>query len=311
MKRVLVTGATGFIGRHCLAPLLESGYDVHAVSTREHPPRDLRAPVSWHRADLLQENAAAALVERLRPTHMLHLAWYAEPKKYWTAPENLAWVAATLNLLQAFARCGGERVVSAGSCAEYNWRYGLCSEAFTPCEPATLYGASKHGLHQMIEAWARQIGISAAWGRIFFLYGPHEHPTRLVRSVIASLLQNQTARCTEGSQRRDFLHVQDVAGGFVALLDSRVDGAVNIASGIPTSVRNVVSRIANQIGLKQLVQFGAIPTAEAEAPLVYADVARLKNEVEFSPQFDLESGIAQTIEWVKQTAGREPGMATT
>ncbi len=310
MKRVLVTGATGFIGQHCLNPLLESGYEVHALSTRNQRDQETRSQLRWHRADLLQDNSLTVLFQHVSPTHLLHLAWYPEPKTYWAAPGNLLWVAATLKLLQSFARCGGERVVLAGSCAEYNWRYGLCSEAFTPCEPSTLYGACKHGLRLIFEAWARQVGISAAWGRTFFLYGPHEHPTRLVRSVITSLLVNQPARCTEGTQRRDFLHVQDVAGAFVALLETPVTGAVNIASGIPIAVREVVSCIADQLDRRELVQFGAIAGTEAEAPLVYADVSRLKDEVGFSPRFDLESGIAQTIEWVKQATRQEQGQAT-
>jgi nucleoside-diphosphate-sugar epimerase len=300
VKRVLVTGATGFIGRHCLQPLLENGYDVLALGNRDHPDSTTPRGLSWHRVDLLDEAATASLMGRIRPTHLLHLAWYAEPNRFWTALENLSWVAATARLLQLFGRSGGERAVLAGSCAEYQWRYGLCSEEFTPCEPATLYGACKHGAHVVFDAWSRQTGISGAWGRIFFLYGPHEHPTRLVRSVITDLLKNRPARCTEGSQRRDFLHVQDVAAAFVALLGNQVSGAVNIASGTPTPVREVVWRIADQLGRRDLVQLGTIDPG-AQAPVVYADVTRLRNEVGFAPRYDLDSGIAQTIEWARRT----------
>ena len=299
MKRVFVTGATGFIGQHCLPLLRERGYQVHALSTRDVFRDAKKDGVTWHWANLHQDTTNAVL-RHVRPTHLLHLAWYAEPQKYWTARENISWVATTAHLLRAFAEHGGRRVVGAGSCAEYNWRYGLCSETFTPCEPASLYGACKYTTHLMLDAWAKQVGISGAWGRIFFLYGPHEHASRLVRSVASSLLRGEPALCSQGIQRRDFLHVQDVAEAFVKLLDSSATGAVNIASGTPLAVSDIVWRIADLVGRRDLIKLGAIPGAEKEPSLVYADVGRLKQEVGFAPRFDLDSGLAQTIEWIKQ-----------
>lgn len=301
MKRVLLTGATGFIGRHCLPLLLERGLEVHAVSSRRR--LEGLPNVRWHEADLLDSVQAAQLIDHVRPTHMLHLAWYAVPGKYWTAVENLSWVQASLGLLREFARAGGERLVVAGTCAEYDWRYGYCNEQLTPLRPATLYGTSKHALHLMMDALALEFKLSAAWGRIFFLYGPHEHESRLVAYVIRGLLGHRRVACSPGLQVRDFLHVQDVAAGFVSLLESEVKGAVNIASGVPVSVREIVNMIAEQLGGEGLVDMGAIQPKD-EPPLLVANVARLKDEVGYKPMYDLRHGLAKTIEWWRSNAER-------
>lgn len=303
MKRVLVTGATGFVGRHSLPRLLESGYEVHAVGGQRSPEAPSR-DIVWHRANLLEPGEIASLVGKVKPTHLLHFAWYAVPGKYWTAPENLAWVRATVNLMQVFSDHGGRRAVMAGSCAEYDWKFDYCSELFTPCRPATLYGACKHGTQVLLDAWSRQAGLSSAWGRIFFLYGPGEYPSRLVPSVINSLLRNEPARCTHGNQVRDFMHVADVAAAFVELLGSDVNGAVNIASGVSAPLKEVIHAIADHLNKRDLVRLGAVPAPAGEPDALVADIGRLRDEVGFMPRYGLKQGIAQTIEHMK-SAGRQ------
>jgi nucleoside-diphosphate-sugar epimerase len=295
MKRVLLTGASGFIGRHSLAPLLAHQYEVHAVSSRPQP--DNGSAVRWHQADLLDSNELAALLISVRPTHLLHLAWYAEPGKYWTSEKNLEWVSASLNLLTEFVRQGGQRIVIAGTCAEYDWRYGQCSEDVTPLSPATLYGNSKHALQILLAALARQTSLSAAWGRIFFLFGPHEHPSRLVASVTRSLLKGEPALATSGEQIRDYLHVQDVAEAFVALLDSAVTGPVNIASGQPVAVRDINLTLAKLCQRPDLLRLGVLPTRPDDPPKLTADIRRLHNEVGWRPAYTLEQGLEHTVNW--------------
>jgi nucleoside-diphosphate-sugar epimerase len=301
MKRVLITGASGFVGRHCLAALAARGYEVHAVSAKAHAAAaDAPVEVRWHQVDLLDAARVSSLLATVQPTHLLHCAWYAIPGKYWTATENFCWVKASLHLLQAFAESGGRRVVGVGSCAEYDWDYGYCSERHTPLRPATTYGVCKHALQLMLEALCRQVNLSGAWGRLFFLYGGHEYEQRLVASVIGSLLRGEPARCSHGHQVRDFLHVQDAASALVALLDAEtVTGAVNIASGVPVTLRQVIGELAAQLGRPELIQLGALPAPAGEPHLLLADVARLRGEVGWCPQYDLSEGLAETINWWK------------
>lgn len=300
MKRVLLTGATGFVGRHCPEALVARGFDVHAVASREVTLQS--APgVTWHRADLLEPTQARAVVERVRPTHLLHLAWYAAPGEFWTSTENFRWVQSSLDLFEAFAAAGGHRVVAAGTCAEYEWGGDEpCSESGTPLRPATLYGACKHALRIMLEAFAAQESFSAAWGRIFFLYGPHEHPRRLVAAITRALLRGETARATHGRQVRDFLHAEDVGRAFVALLDSEVEGAVNIASGSAVALKDVIFEIGELTGRRELVRLDAVQAPAGEPRVVVADVERLRVEVGWRPKYELSEGLARTVEWWRQ-----------
>jgi nucleoside-diphosphate-sugar epimerase len=300
MKRVLLTGATGFIGRHSLPRLLERGFEVHAVSSGAARDEDETPPgLHWHRADLLAGDSIPGLLADVGPTHLLHFAWDVTPGKFWSSTDNLRWVQASLHLLQSFARAGGRRVVMAGTCAEYDWRDGYCSETKTPLAPRSLYGACKHSLQLMGSALAGQLGLSMAWGRIFFLYGPHEPPQKLVSHVIRGLLKGERVACTEGRQLRDFLYVEDVAAAFVALLDGEIKGPVNIASGKPIAVREVISRIAEHLGGTDLVAFGELPASADEPPLLVGETARLREEVGYRPRFGLDEGLARTIDWWK------------
>src|SRR6266705_2447213 len=299
MKKVLLTGASGFVGRHCLPELLARGFEVHAVSNTGRAQTITPSDAHWHHADLLDRQQVCKLLEQVRPTHLLHCAWYAVPGVYWDASENFRWVEAGLQLLREFAANGGERVLGVGSCAEYSWQEGRCSESSTTLDPTTTYGLCKHAFQLLLEEFGKKAGLSTAWGRLFFLYGPHEHSERLIASMIRSILQERPAICAHGDLVRDFLYIQDAANALVALLNSNISGAVNIASGIPISLRDLVWAIAARLERTDLVQLGSQPMAESDTPLVVADVTRLRDEVGWLPKYDLQHGLAETMAWWK------------
>lgn len=294
MKRVLVTGGTGFIGRNALAPLFERGYEVHAIG-RE--PQHSSEAIEWHRCDLMDSRATDRVVADVAPTRLLHLAWYTEHGKFWSAPENLDWIAASVFLLRSFQRHGGRRAVLAGSCAEYAWNEEICKEGETSLEPATLYGVSKNALRAIGEKFAADTGLSFAWGRVFFLYGPHESADRLVPFVTRRLLKGLPVPCTFGEQERDFLHVEDTAAAFVTLLDSNVQGAVNIASGNAVRVRDVVSAIGTTTGRNDLIRFGELPERLSEPRVLAADATRICSELGWKPRWSLQGGLASAVDW--------------
>ncbi len=296
MKTVLLTGARGFIGTQCLESLLESGFKVHAVSSRGRYNYSSQN-VEWHHADLHNAEHLLKLMAEVKPEYLLHLAWEVTPEVCWHSWENLRWVKSSLSLLQAFVESGGRRVVMAGSCAEYDWNYGYCTEKQTPLNPSNLYGICKSALHKMIEGAGNELNISTAWGRLFFLFGPGEHPDRLVAAVVNSLLRGEEAYCTKGEQIRDYIYVKDAAAAMTALLESKVEGPVNIASGRPIVLKELIGEAARMAGDPQLVKLGALAASKDDPPLLLANTARLNEEVGWRPQYTLTEGLTETVGW--------------
>ena len=303
MKRVLVTGASGFIGSHSLGTLQSKGYEVHATWHKNRREVD---GVEWHRADLLDPSSIKGLIHDVQPTHLLHLAWYAVPRDYRESLENLRWCEAGMCLLREFAERGGTRAVFAGTLSEYDLRYGFCSEDLTPSVPSTFYGTCKDSLRRVVLEFSDRAKLSTAWGRVFFLYGPREPRERLVPSVIISLLRGDKARCSHGRQIRDFLYVEDMAEGFVALMDSSVRGVCNIGSGEPLTIRSLVGEIARQIEmlghLPGQVEFGAIEPPPGDPTMVCADMRKMREQVGWTPRWSLTDGIGETIKWWRSEA---------
>jgi len=123
MKKVLLTGASGFIGRHCITPLVNSGYEVHCISTRN--VNEQSEGVYWHKADLLKTLDVSSLVSNIKPESLLHLAWHMQPGDTLNDPCNIEWIEKSLSLLRVFKDNGGERAVIAGTCYEYDLNDGF------------------------------------------------------------------------------------------------------------------------------------------------------------------------------------------
>jgi len=312
-KRVLVSGAGGFIGRWSVPALLRLGYEVHAVlsgKASRDVPEQLRG-AKLHFADLLDDLGADELTRAVRPSHLLHFAWIAAPGVYWNSEENFRWLAASERLLRSFRAHGGSRVMMAGSCAEYDWsRVGVCDELSSPmatnkaaipnegaAASVTRYAACKIALQAVLADFGRREHLSTAWGRIFFQFGPHEHPDRLVPSVICNLLLNREAPCSHGRQVRSFLHVADVGEAFAAVLDSELEGPVNIGSGERVSLADLVDRIGRQIGRPELLRLGARPAPPQEPALLVPEIHRLRDEARWRPRFTLDEALSDTIAW--------------
>lgn len=297
--RVLVTGAAGFIGRWAVAALREEGFDVHAAG------RPMRADIeNWHQADLLDASARAALIRTVKPDHLLHTAWFTGHGRFWTAPQNADWLAASLDLLAEFAAIGGKRAVMVGSCAEYDWAGGDgAGSAAEPwredrlCQPATFYGRTKQELAQRAASLAASHGISFAWGRVFTPIGLYEEPERLVPSVIRALLAGQRATTGPGDLIRDFLDVRDAGHAFARLVACDVSGAVNIASGDGLSIGDIARQIGALTGRPELLGIGERPPRAGDPAFMVADVSRLRDEVGFEARFPLSQTLRDAIDY--------------
>lgn len=297
MKKVIVTGAAGFVGRHSLQPLLELGYQVHGFDLRDLS--DEYPEVHWHQIDLNDTRKVAAELQSVAADCLLHFAWFTRHGEYWSSNENFKYLFNSWDLLQNFAGNGGKRVVMAGTCAEYAWNRGICEEFTSVTLPATVYGQCKLSMFNLLQAFAQTRGISAAWGRLFFLFGPHENEKRFVASLINNLLAGKDAPCSHGNQLRDFLSTVDAGAAFAALLNSPVSGAVNIASGRPVTLKKIAYLLEEYCNRPGALQFGQIAAAADEPPAIVADTGKLNDRVGWRPETGLEERLKQTVEWWK------------
>ncbi len=124
-------------------------------------------------------------------------------------------------------------------------------------------------------------------------------------SVVTSLLRGQEARCSHGKQVRDFLYVDDVASAFVSLLSSNIKGVVNIGSGQPISLQDVIYEIADNLGCRDRVALGVLPTPVNDPSLLVANCTRLHEEVGWQPQYGLPEGIDRTVSYWRNRIGND------
>ena len=270
--RVLLTGASGFLGRYVLNQLTKRGIDTIVVG-RSRPAEH---GGDFIRADLLQNNDCSAVVQRARATHLLHLAWYAEHGAYWTSPLNLRWLEASVRLVETFCSAGGQKVVAAGTCAEYDWSCGYCHEDTTPLTPTSMYGTAKDATRRLAAAVCSAHQVAFAWGRIFLPYGQGEDSRRLIPSLIEVFQRRRPPFGVNATAYRDFLHAEDVARGFIQLLLSDAEGAYNISSGQPTQIAEVVRLIASAVNGDSRIILDLSSERPGEPEILIGDSRKLK-----------------------------------
>jgi nucleoside-diphosphate-sugar epimerase len=282
-ERVLVAGATGFIGQH-IPPLLRAcGYETHVTARGGLPETP---GITAHAVDLLRQGEAQRLIRDLRPAIIIHTAWYVAHGRFWTAPENTDWLEASTALAAYAAEAGARRFVGIGTCAEYATEAG--DDAYPWPEtrriaPATPYGEAKATLARRLKEIAEgRARFSFAWARLFHLFGPGENPARLVPSIMLALREGREAQCASGRPVRDFISTQNAAAAITALATSDVTGPVNIGSGAPISIAAMARLIAEIAGRPYLLRLGALPDRPNEAPYMVAHTGRLRREVGFT-----------------------------
>lgn len=289
--RLLLTGATGFIGRQ-VRPYLAETFDLHCTSRSEQPSRY----VTWHVADLRDVDQCRRLVADIRPDHLVHLAWNTEQDRFWEAEDNDDWLDAGRALCRAFAASGGRRMVVAGSCAEYA---GDSSKPRREAEdaigeqPVTRYGRAKLELLRSLKT----LHVEFAWARIFFPYGPGERGRRLVPSIARALLAGSPADCSSGRQIRDFIDVRELGRAIAMLVTSGVTGSINLGQGEYTRVADVARLLGELAGRSDLVRLGARADRPGEPELLVPDLSRQRMHLGFAPRIGLHEGLAAALDW--------------
>jgi nucleoside-diphosphate-sugar epimerase len=305
VKRVLLTGATGFVGRAIAEALDPHEFEVHG--TTRHAGQRATVNAIIREIDLLEPKAVAALVATIQPSHLLISAWTANHGEYWTDPQNDRWVACTDALIRGFFSAGGKRAVLVGTCAEYDWtdptiERGPIREDAAPGEPGTPYGRAKRRAGRILADQAAGANRSYAVARIFYPIGRGEDRRRLLPSLITALLAGRPADLGPGENVRDITDVRDVGDAIARLLDSDVSGPVNVGTGKGTHIAELASWVGRLVGRPDLIRIGVVPRRLGEPVSLVADVSRLTGELGFQPKHSAESAVAAAVQYWRAVA---------
>lgn len=289
---VLVTGANGFIGSHLCRRLLAAGASVHGTY-RSAPVGD-EGKVRWWRAELGDAAAVETLIGELRPDVVFHLAGFVSGDRSLGAvlPALHANLVGTVNLLTALAETDCRRVVVAGSMEEPDGHDELVA-------PGSPYAAAKSAAGAYARMFHALYGLPVAIARIFMVYGPGQRDLRkLVPYVTLSLLRRQTPELSSGSRLVDWVYVDDVVDGLLALAqaDGAAGGTFDLGTGTLKSVRDVALQLAEIIDPGARLGFGALPDRPLEAARP-ANVAATRERLGWAAAVALEDGLARTAAW--------------
>jgi dTDP-6-deoxy-L-talose 4-dehydrogenase (NAD+) len=268
MKRILLTGATGFVGYQVAQQLLEKGHDLTCVIRAGSQNRLDGLPVETVTTkDLFSETPKWWQRTCAGMDTVIHLAWYAEPGNYLSSERNLDCLSGTLSLARGASQAGIRRLVGVGTCFEYDLREGHVS-VDTPLAPKTIYAATKAAAGTTLSVFLLQAGVEFLWARLFYLYGPREDPRRLVPYLHSCLETGKVAELGSGTAVKDYMDVRDAASILVDDALSFRQGATNISSGIGISIRALAEQIADDYGRRDLLRFGAREDNPSDPPIV-------------------------------------------
>ncbi len=295
-KKLLLTGATGFIGQSCLNVLENLEFEIHALYHNQAANR-CSSNVSWHHCDILNFQQTASILEKIQPDYLIHTAWFVEHKVFWTSEKNIDYIAATINLYKEFSLHGGKKCVVIGSCAEYDQTCTDCDENNTPLIPNVLYGIAKKQTFELLTQLKKDNPhyASFSWVRLFNIFGPHENPNRLIPYIFSCYFQGFPPNLNYPSAIRDHLYVDNLAEILIALFQTNIEGAINIGQGIEISIAKLTeiiqTRYFNNLPLPRYVD-NSLDYPNRFIPILNKlHKLKLKNNISF------DEGLERTFKW--------------
>ena len=293
--KILVTGATGFIGSAFSKLALSQGHEIGGMMLpTEQPP--VHVPVSdqmiWIKGTLAE--LPWREIEAFRPDACVHFAWIATPGVYLESPENEKHLEWSLGLAHRLKGLGLRQFVGVGTCIEYKITNAPLNEETTPVDPTTLYSRCKNALRETLEAESRKDGTQFCWGRVFYPYGVGEHPARLCSSLIQKFRRGEKLVLKTPHSTKDYIYIDDLAAAILLTVEKQFQGTINWGTGVGISVREIADAVAAMLGRPGLVAEVSPPEID---PLGYvvADATRLRS-LGWRQQFSLEQGLQQLMQ---------------
>ncbi len=284
-KKIIVTGATGLIGKEVLPYLSDKGYEVYPISSHNQDDKSFH----WLKCDLFDEVALKNVFSSIRPEFLINFAWITGGD-YLTNPINYKYKDAGLNLLKIFKENGGKRAIYAGTCFEYDLNHSLINEK-DKINPKTIYANCKNELNQNCKKYAIENKLSFGWGRIFYVFGHGEKSSRLTAGIINALKNNAEFNLSSPNNFLDYMYTKDIARAFVTFLESSYEGDLNICSGKGIFLKDYALKIQKILGKSGLIKYDEEKTAILD---FIGDNTKLKS-LGFIQEYDIDSALLEIL----------------
>jgi UDP-glucose 4-epimerase len=303
VKRVFVTGASGFIGAAVARQLVAQGIPT-AVLLRpmSEPSRlgDSLRKLTVIEGSFHEPVSYTSALAEFAPDTVFHLAWYGVGRSQRDDPEQVRVnVPGTLDLFLACRQAGARSFIAAGSQAEYGPSDRRIDEEH-PTHPVTLYGTAKLATLVILKRIAAAHAVRLAWLRLFSVYGPRDDEGTLIGSLVRQLLAGDRPVVTTGTQRWDYLHVDDAAAAFLAVAKSGAAGVFNVGAGVAPPLRDTIALVRDLVDPTLEIGFGEVPLGPGAVTRLEPDVSRLRAVTGWAPRISVEDGLRGTIEWQRE-----------
>ena len=305
-KKILITGATGFIGANITREFLKSGNNIFILTrdtSNKWRIKDILGNIKEYQVDLLNYEKLEKIISDIKPEIIFHTAVYGgflfqreEDEIFRTN------MMGTVNLLNACLKVGFDIFVNTGSSSEYGLKNGAIKES-DMLEPITLYGVTKASATLFCSMKAKTENLPIVTLRLFSPYGYYEKQTRLIPSVIISCLKGENPQLSFPEPVRDFIFIEDVIEAYAKVVENKekVIGAIfNVGCGNQHSVAEVVEHIIKLTDKKVYPVWGNIVNPRNEPQVWQADISKAKNILKWQPKHSLEEELSKTIKWFEE-----------
>lgn len=300
MAKVIVHGASSFLGKHFLRKLVAQGIPAHIVA------RSSSLIDEFERAPLLRVHRYVSNIQEVTQLRevdaspvFVDFSWHGVFGTERNMPEQLTVnIPLVLDSIQIAHHFNCRHWIGFGSQAEYGNRDNPISE-HDVCAPTTLYGKSKLACAQLSAALCNAVGMEHSWLRLFSVYGPDDNHEWLIQYLVKEMLANRAINVTKGEQLWDYLYVDDISTMLLKLIEAKGVGVANLGSGKGIAVRAIIEKIKAIIGSDSQINFGAIAYRDDQVMRMEADIAKLSRHLGWTPETSLDEGLARTIAFLR------------
>lgn len=303
MKRVIITGGTGFVGANLARRLLQEGHEVHLLVRQGFAPwriEEIRADVRLHEVDLGNRESLLPVIDEIRPDWVFHLATHGA----YSSQNDLSQIVrtnilGTVNLVEACLKSGFEAFVNTGSSSEYGFKDHAPSEKEW-LEPNSYYAVGKASATLFCRHTAQSRGVLLPTLRLYSVYGPYEEPARLMPALIVRGLRGKLPPLVNPDVARDYVYVDDICEAYLlaATRTGQEPGAVyNLGTGVQTSLGEVVSTARRLMNITAEPQWGAMPNRQWDTSVWVADHRKALDELGWRPESTFERGLGRMHGW--------------